>query len=85
MDVRLLVGRNFSRLRRAKGFTQIAFCDATGLHQADVSALERGAANPTVTTLARLATALAVEPAELLVLDDVARQELAMGNGGKPI
>ena len=41
MDMRKLVGRNFARLRREKGFTQERFAEAAGFTQQYVSGLVR--------------------------------------------
>jgi transcriptional regulator with XRE-family HTH domain len=75
MDMRRLVGRNFARLRLAKGFTQERFAEVSGVTQQYVSGLERGERNPTVVTLYHLATALGVSPVELVMPDDQVRQE----------
>ena len=64
--MRRLVGLNFARLRREKGFTQEQFAEASGFTQQYVSDLERGRRNPTVVTLFHLASALEVEPADLV-------------------
>jgi transcriptional regulator with XRE-family HTH domain len=77
MDMRRLVGRNFARLRLAKGFTQERFAEVSGVTQQYVSGLERGERNPTVVTLYHLATALGVSPVELVMPDDQARPENA--------
>ena len=66
MDMRKLVGRNFGKLRKAKGFTQERFAEASGFTQQYVSDLERGRRNPTVVTLFHLASALGVTPADLV-------------------
>lgn len=66
MDMRRLVGLNFARLRREKGFTQEQFAEASGFTQQYVSDLERGRRNPTVVTLFHLASALEAEPADLV-------------------
>ena len=66
MDMRKLVGRNFARLRSAKGFTQQY-----------VSDLERGRRNPTVVTLYHLAQALGVSHVELVAPDEEALPEAA--------
>lgn len=66
MDVRRLVGLNFERLRREKGFTQESFAEVSGVPQQYVSGLENGKRNPTVLTLHHLAAALGVKPAALL-------------------
>ena len=64
--MRRLVGLNFARLRREKGFTQEQFAETSGFTQQYVSDLERGRRNPTVVTLFHLASALEVEPADLV-------------------
>jgi transcriptional regulator with XRE-family HTH domain len=84
MDMRRLVGRNFARLRLAKGFTQERFAEVSGVTQQYVSGLERGERNPTVVTLYHLATAIGVSPAELVTPDDEARQENAKPAKRKP-
>lgn len=66
MDMRRLVGLNFARLRKDKGFTQERFAETSGFTQQYVSDLERGRRNPTVVTLFHLASALEVTPADLV-------------------
>ena len=75
MDMRRLVGRNFARLRQAKGFTQERFAEVSGVTQQYVSDLERGLRNPTVVTLYNLASALGVSHVELVTPDDEAPSE----------
>jgi len=77
MDMRRLVGRNFARLRQAKGFTQERFAEVSGVTQQYVSDLERGLRNPTVVTLYNLASALGVSHVELVTPDDEAMREFA--------
>ena len=69
MDMRKLVGRNFSRLRREKGLTQEQVEERSGFSQQYLSSLERGRRNPTVITLYELAQALGVEHLELVKPD----------------
>ena len=73
--MRKLVGRNFGKLRKAKGFTQERFSDASGFTQQYISGLERGRRNPTIVTLYELASALGVSHVDLVVPDDDARSE----------
>jgi transcriptional regulator with XRE-family HTH domain len=75
MDMRKLVGRNFGRFRRAKGFTQESFAEASGFTQQYISGLERGRRNPTVVTLFELASTLGVSHIDLILPDDEARGE----------
>jgi transcriptional regulator with XRE-family HTH domain len=77
MDMRRLVGRNFARLRLAKGFTQERFAELSGFTQQYVSGLERGRRNPTVVTLYHLAQALGVSHVDLIMPDQEASQESA--------
>ncbi len=70
MDMRKLVGRNVARLRLKKGLTQEQLSEESGFTQQYLSDLERGRRNPTVVTLFHLASALGVEPATLLAIDE---------------
>jgi transcriptional regulator with XRE-family HTH domain len=83
MDMRKLVGRNFSRLRREKGFTQEQFAEASGFTQQYVSDLERGKRNPTVATLFQLASALGVDHVDLVTPDEEALAERRPKNSGQ--
>jgi transcriptional regulator with XRE-family HTH domain len=84
MDMRKLVGRNFARLRLAKGFTQERFAEHSGFTQQYVSGLERGRRNPTVVTLYHLAQALGVSHVELVRPDDDAGLESPKSPKRKP-
>jgi transcriptional regulator with XRE-family HTH domain len=75
MDMRKLVGRNFGKLRREKGFTQEQFAEISGFTQQYVSDLERGRRNPTIVTLFELASALGISHVDLVQPDEEARKE----------
>ena len=75
MDMRSLVGRNFGRLRKQKGFTQEKFAEASGFTQQYISGLEHGRRNPTIVTLFELASTLGVSHVDLVLPDDEARSE----------
>ena len=77
MDMRKLVGRNFERLRKQKGFTQEKFSEASGFTQQYISGLERGRRNPTIVTLFELATTLGVSHIDLVLPDDESRSDRA--------
>jgi transcriptional regulator with XRE-family HTH domain len=79
MDMRKLVGRNFARLRLAKGFIQERFAVQSGFTQQYVSGLERGQRNPSIVTLFHLAQALSVSHVELVAPDVKAMEEIARG------
>lgn len=66
MDMRRLVGGNFSRLRREAGLTQEEVAARSGFSQQYISGLERGQRNPTVVTLFELSQAIGVTPIDLL-------------------
>lgn len=65
------VGRRIAQLRRDAGLTQAKLAERLGMAVPNVQRIERGAQNITVQTVARLAGALGVEPAELLKPPDV--------------
>ena len=79
MDMRKLVGRNFGRFRKAKGFTQESFAEVSGFTQQYISGLERGRRNPTIVTLFELASALGISHIDLVTPDDEARAERTKG------
>lgn len=74
MDMRQLVGRNFSRIRREKGLTQEEMEARSGFSQQYLSGLERGKRNPTIVTLYELAQALGVSHVELVMPDSAANK-----------
>ncbi len=66
MDIRTRLGRNLRRLRGEKGLSQEAFADDAGLHRTYISDIERGARNPTITVVDKIARALGVSAGALL-------------------
>ncbi|MDX3925941.1 MAG: helix-turn-helix transcriptional regulator [Shinella sp.] len=66
MDMRKLVGANFSRLRREKNLTQEEVEARSGFSQQYISALERGKRNPTIVSLFELAQAIGVTHMDLV-------------------
>jgi len=50
--------RRWCHRRVARGLTQRDLADLSGVRQADISRIERGAGNPTESTFQRLAAAL---------------------------
>lgn len=79
MDMRGLVGRNFARIRLAKGLTQEEVEARSGFSQQYLSGLERGLRNPTIITLYELASALDVSHVELVTSDDQALAKKRVG------
>ncbi|MDP6603326.1 MAG: helix-turn-helix transcriptional regulator [Rhodospirillales bacterium] len=66
MEIRRQLGRNVRRFRLEKGLSQEELAFEAGLHRTYVSGIERGIRNPSVTNVAKLATALGIEPHRLL-------------------
>lgn len=66
MDVRRRVGQNVKKFRKEAGFSQEDLAFESGLHRTYVSGVERGARNPTVLVLEKLAKALKVHSSALL-------------------
>ena len=66
MDIRRQLGRNVQRIRKKHDWSQEELAFESGLHRTYISGIERGARNPTVLVLERLAEALSVTPARLL-------------------
>ncbi|MDP9412791.1 MAG: helix-turn-helix domain-containing protein [Pseudomonadota bacterium] len=66
MDVRKRLGSNVRRLREAKGWSQEVFADEAGIHRTYVSDIERGARNPTISVVEKLARPLGVPAGSLL-------------------
>jgi transcriptional regulator with XRE-family HTH domain len=69
------IGARIKRLRAEKDFSFDAFVEETSLGRGSVSELERGLMVPTVTTLVRVAEALEVTVADL-VLGASTREQL---------
>ena len=58
LTVSVMAGNAVAAARARKGVSQRELSEATGIDQSDISKIERGAANPSVGTLNRIAEAL---------------------------
>ena len=67
MDLVHLLGRNVRAARLARGLSQEQLAFEAEMKRSYLSDLERGTRNPSVRALGRLAKALGVEPADLLI------------------
>ena len=65
-DVKERLALNLRKLRQTTGLSQEAFADEAGLHRTYISDLERGARNPTITVVDKIAKALKVPIGRLL-------------------
>jgi transcriptional regulator with XRE-family HTH domain len=66
MDLRQAFANNLRRLRHAKGISQEELAYAAGVNRTYLSKLEKGFSYPGLEIIAKLATVLEVEAAELL-------------------
>jgi transcriptional regulator with XRE-family HTH domain len=67
-DLRDAFAANLRRLRHAKGISQEHLAFEAGINRSYMSKLEKGASYPGLEIIAKLATVLEVEPAELIRL-----------------
>lgn len=67
MSLRARVGRRIKGFREARGLSQARLAEEVGLASTTVSRIERGTYGPSWDALERIAEALAVHPAELLM------------------
>lgn len=66
MDVRARLSGNMRRLRQLKDWSQEELAHQSKLHRTYISDLERGARNPTIEVVDKIAIALDVPCGELL-------------------
>ena len=79
MDIRQCLGRNIRRLREAKGLSQEKFAFEARIHRTYISDIERGARNPTITIVQRLADALGVTASDLLTGVEASANQIGGG------
>jgi len=66
MDIRARLSGNMRRLRQLKAWSQEELAHQSELHRTYISDLERGARNPTIEVVDKIAVALSVSCGELL-------------------
>jgi transcriptional regulator with XRE-family HTH domain len=66
VDIRERLAKNLRRLRQEKAWSQEQFAFEAGIHRTYISDIERGARNPTITVIEKLAATLKVTPGTLL-------------------
>lgn len=64
-----LFGANLKRHRDINGLSQEALAEISGLDRTYISGCERGVRNPSLNSIAKLAKALDIQPAQLLEPD----------------
>lgn len=71
LELEKAVGLALQDLRGRRALTQDALAAAAGLDRTTISLIERGANNPSIRIIFKLAAALNVRPSELLALVEV--------------
>lgn len=66
MNIRQRLAANLRRLRNEKGWSQEDYADRAGIHRTYVSDIERGARNPTITVVEKLAKPFGITAGVLL-------------------
>jgi transcriptional regulator with XRE-family HTH domain len=66
VDIRKRLGANLRRLRKQKGLSQEAFAFEADIHRTYISDIERGARNPSIMFVEKLALALGTTASDLL-------------------
>jgi transcriptional regulator with XRE-family HTH domain len=66
VDIRARLGQNLKKLREAKGWSQEAFAHEADIHRTYISDIERGARNPTILIVEKLAKPFGVPASTLL-------------------
>lgn len=66
-NIKLIVGQAIAEAREAKGMSQRDLSSASGVMQADISKIEKGKGNPTLTTLQKIAKSLGRTVASLMI------------------
>ena len=61
IDVVAALAENLAKARDIVGMTQKQLAESTGIYQADISKIERGLANPSLSTLKRLAEGMVLK------------------------
>jgi len=66
VDIKKRLAKNIRKHRNVKGWSQEEFAFEAGIHRTYISDLERGARNPTISVVDKLADALDVKVGDLL-------------------
>ena len=66
-NIKLIVGQAIAEARAEKGMSQRDLSTASGIMQADISKIEKGKGNPTLTTLQKIAKSLGRTVASFLL------------------
>lgn len=81
MDIKRAVGKRIKTVRQRNGLTQDQLAEQVGLSPKYISGIERGAENPTMDILLRVAKGLRVEPYDLFLFGESEENEKALRKG----
>lgn len=84
MEIHELLALNLRRIRVSKGISQDELALRAGVERAYVGHIERAAKNPTVQTLAKLATGLECEVRDFFEIDVDVEKSKANLSPGRP-
>jgi transcriptional regulator with XRE-family HTH domain len=70
-DIKLLLGKNIRKFRKAKNWTQEQLGEQAEINYKFVGSIERGKQNPSITTLIRIAEALDVKLIEFFRFENL--------------
>ena len=65
-EMSVVFGKRLREVRREHGMSQDQLADRAGVHATVISRMERGAREPRITTVLRLAEGLSVQPGTLM-------------------
>lgn len=82
-DINIRVAKAVQNMRESKGLTQKDIEERTGIHQAEISKIERGIGNPSLLTLARIAES-AEHRMKLEFIDKGIRRDVPMCDSAAP-
>ena len=71
-DLRLLVSKNLRRLRSLQNYSQMGLAEAAGLSPNFINEMENNMKSASMETIAKLATALKVEPYQFFIPEEIA-------------
>lgn len=65
IEYAIIIGENIANAREEAGYSQKQLAQLTNIDQADISKIESGKANPTLSTLLKIANPLNIAPTKL--------------------
>ena len=66
-EIKIIIGQAIAEAREEQGLSQRDLSSSTGIMQAEISKIEKGKGNPTITTLQKIAKSLGITISSLLI------------------